>query len=185
MIKNNKGFMLIEVIITSTIVLTTLIALYASFNKLYNNYRIKNNYHNLDATYATKEIINSMLKNDEGNINNYINTIIPNSKYGYIIKNGYCTNEAEFNNNGTPAATVPNNCSNIKKLYTINNMLFVEYDSESLNELDDSINQTFKEYVDYVIKYYDIKNTKEDYNYIYLTEIKNGDNYYYANLRMR
>jgi hypothetical protein len=64
-------------------------------------------------------------------------------------------------------------------------MLFVEYDSESLNELDDSINQTFKEYVDYVIKYYDIKNTKEDYNYIYLTEIKNGDNYYYANLRMR
>jgi Tfp pilus assembly protein PilE len=119
MIKNNKGFMLIEVIITSTIVLTTLIALYASFNKLYNNYRIKNNYHNLDATYATKEIINSMLKNDEGNINNYINTIIPNSKYGYIIKNGYCTNEAEFNNNGTPAATVPNNCSNIKKLYTI------------------------------------------------------------------
>ena len=38
--KNNKGFMLAEAVITSTIVLTTLIGLYATFSRLYNLYNI-------------------------------------------------------------------------------------------------------------------------------------------------
>ena len=70
MIKNNKGFMLIEAIITSTIVLTMLIALYTSYNKLYNNYKTKNTYYDLDSIYATKEIINLNLNNN--NFTKYI-----------------------------------------------------------------------------------------------------------------
>ncbi len=37
MMKNNKGFMLVEVIVTSTIIVTAMIGLYTSFNKIYKN----------------------------------------------------------------------------------------------------------------------------------------------------
>ena len=46
--KNNKGFMLAEAIITSTIVLTTLVGLYANFMKLYNVYKIRDTYYDID-----------------------------------------------------------------------------------------------------------------------------------------
>ena len=62
MLKSNKGFMLVEVVIVATVVLTTMTFLYTSINKLYNNYKVRNSYYNIDAMYATKEIINTMMK---------------------------------------------------------------------------------------------------------------------------
>ena len=73
MLKNNKGFMLIEVIVTSTIVVTTMIALYAGYIKLYNTYKQRNSYYNIDATYATKEMLNAMLEKNNGNVRLKIN----------------------------------------------------------------------------------------------------------------
>lgn len=188
MIKNNKGFMLIEVIVTSTIVVTTMILLYSSFNRLSNNYKIRNSYYNLDATYATKEMINSMLKKEKGNINEFINTVIPNSTYGHIINNNKCVEEIDFRGDiGVKKINTVTVCPNLQKLYSIENMIFSEYNSEFLEDLknNESINQTFKEYVEYLYNYYDIKNTEDDYSYIILTEVKKDNNYYYASLRMR
>ena len=62
--KNNKGFMLVEVIITSTVVITTLVAFYTNFEKLYKKYNENNNYHDIDGLYATKEVINYFIKDD-------------------------------------------------------------------------------------------------------------------------
>ena len=64
-------------------------------------------------------------------------------------------------------------------------MILVEYDKNTLNKLkNESINETFKEYIDYVIKYYGIKEN-DDYNYIVLTEIEIGNKQYnYSNLRI-
>ncbi len=45
-------------------------------------------------------------------------------------------------------------------------------------------NETFKEYIDYLIKYYNIKE-ENDYSYIVLTEINKDGNMYYSNLRIR
>ena len=59
--KNNKGFMLAEVVVTSTIVLTSLISLYITFNKLYNNYEIRSNYYDVDGIYAIKNMINNLI----------------------------------------------------------------------------------------------------------------------------
>ena len=177
MIKNNKGFMLIEVIVTATIVITSMIALYIGFNKLYNSYRIKNSYYNIDAVYATRKMIDVMIKNDNqsNGINSFINKIFPIKTYGYIIENSSCVD----------TDLVPFNCSAIQKLYDVNNMIFIEYDPETLKKLkDEPLNQTFYDYIDYVINYYNIKKN-DDYTYIALTEIQDGDNYYYANLRMR
>ena len=184
--RNNKGFMLVEVIVTSTIVVTTMILLYSSFNKLSNNYKTKNSYYNLDATYATKEMINSMLKSDDGNINEFINTVIHNATYGHIIKDGTCINLITLQNEKEISITPVAICENLKELYSIKNMIFLEYDEESINNLlKENINQTLKEYIEYIYKYYDIKGTETEYSYIVLTEVEEKGNYYYASLRMR
>ena len=171
--KNNKGFMLIEVIVTSTIVMTSMIALYTSFNKLQNNYRIKNTYYNLDAVYVTKELINSMIKNNQ--INEFIANTFNSKNYEYIIKNTNCNNTFSLSN-----------CEILKDTYKIKNVVFSLYDNNKLKEIKttETLNQTFYDYIDYIIDYYDIKESDE-YNYIILTEIEDGDNQYYANLRIR
>lgn len=177
--KNNKGFMLIEVIVTSTIVVTTMIALYTSFNKLYNNYRTKNSYYNQNGLYAIKETINAMTKAyiSNVNINGFINKNFYSNNYGYIIKNGSrCAMNLEI-------------CSNLINLYKINNMILVEYDKTILYDIKNQVeNQTFKDYIDYIISYYDIGTTAENFNYIMLAELideNDSEQYTYANLRMR
>lgn len=173
MVKNNKGFMLIEVIIVSTIVVTTLVALFTGFNKLYNNFHIKTSYYNIDAMYATKEMFKSMI--EDNSLNKFINEKITEASYDYVINNSLC------NTNFSPLG-----CQNLKDLYDIDNMIFSKYDINSLNNLKETkLNQTLKDYIDYLITYYDLKKTTDEYNYIILTEIKDKDNYYYANLRMR
>ena len=190
--KNNKGFMLIEVIVTSTIVVTTMILLYSSFNKLSNNYKSRNSYYNLDATYATKEMINSMLKNNE--INKFVNAVIPHHTYEYIIKQedenqSKCVTEISNSDAAVGAEGIKienQNCSSLQSLYSIKNMIFLEYDTSSLDALSkENINQTLKEYIEYIKKYYDIKGIETEYSYIVLTEVEEDGNYYYASLRMR
>lgn len=173
MVKNNKGFMLIEVIIVSTIVGTTMTLLFTSFNRLYNNYRIKNSYYNIDAVYATKEMLNSMI--EDNFLNKFINNKIAINSYEYVINNSLCTPNYS-----------PSSCQNLKDLYDINNMIFSKYDISSLNALKETnLNQTLKDYIDYLITYYDLENTTNEYNYIILTEINDKNNYYYANIRTR
>ena len=172
MVRNNKGFMLVEVIVTSTVVITAMIAFYTSFNKLYNVYRTKNTYYNLDGIYASKKMINELVKYD---INKFINNAFYTKEYEYLVAGGTCLEG------------LSSNCVTIKDLYGIENMIFVEYDSVSINKLkgESGINQSFVDYIDYLIGYYNIGVETTEYNYIVLTELRNEDSYYYANLRMR
>ena len=173
MLKNNKGFMLIEVIVTSTIVLTSMIALYISFNKLYNNYNVKNSYYNLDVTYATKKIIDSMI--NEKSINKLLNNNI--NDYKYIIKENQCIKIEE--------KYLTFNCETIKEFYKVDNMILLKYNLDSFNNLlNNNLTVTFKDYIEYVKKMYDISNS-EEYNYIILTEVKQNKKYYYSNLKLR
>lgn len=174
MVKNNKGFMLIEVIITSTIVVTSLTFLYSSFSRLYNNFNIKNSYYHLDTAYATKEMTNSLIEYNL--LNKIINNKLIDNTYSYIIENNNCLLD-----------TSPLTCSNIKKLYNIENFIITNYKLESLNKIKEntSLNKTFIDYIDYVITYYDLENEEDNYQYIILTESKEKDKYFYSNLRMR
>lgn len=166
--KNNRGFMLVEVIVTSTIIVTALVGFYASFSRLYKNYSEKEHYYNIDAIYATREMIDSIFDQDVGK---FINDIFHSGTSKYLVKNGSCTDNSIYL------------CSEIVPFYKIENMIVVEYDKTSLQGVSIT-NQTFKEYRDYVINYYDITTNKE-YSYLFLTEIHDGNNYYYANLRVR
>ena len=180
--KNRKGFMLAEVVVTSTVVVVAMIGLYTNFSRLHKLYKSKENYYSVDGVYATKEIINSLLNS---NLNTFINQKLENAQYTYIIKEGTCLEALDI-------------CSQIKQLYDVKNMIFARYDKCVLNEKECKVdgentlnvtNETFKEYINYVIKYYDIENANTKYQYIVLTEIEkqkdDKSNNYYSNLRIR
>ena len=193
--KKRNGFMLAELIITSTIVVSAMISLYASFNKIYSLYKTKNNYYYVDGVYATKELTDSIIKD---NFNTFINNKLSSERNTYLIKDNTCETETNLQEK----------CKAIQELYHVKNMIFAEYnkcnldkekcttqDSQAANptnvgEGDNTLlkienNQPFKEYIDYVIDYYDIESESNEYNYIVLTEIEEDGQTYYSNLRIR
>lgn len=172
--KNNRGFMLAEVIVTSTVIVTAMIGLYTSFNKLYKNYEVKNRYQYIDGVYATKEMVQGMLNDDMAH---FMNDIFYSSTSKYLIQNNQCDE-----------STLVSSCQDIANFYHVLNMIIVEYDEESIKSLikpPNVISEEFKEYIEYVINYYDVKRGDAEYSYLLLTEIQDGDHYYYANLRVR
>lgn len=165
--KNNKGFMLVEAIITSVVIAAAMISLYSTFNKLYTSYNKNSSYHNIDGIYATKVTINYFLDND---LNIFINDLFGSNQYKVLIDETTCFEDTNI-------------CNQIKETYNVNKMIIAEYNKSVLERIkEENINQTFKEYIDFVINYYDIGASNTKYDYIILTEIKNSDNYNYANL---
>ena len=169
--KNNKGFMLVEVIVTSVVIVTTMIGLYSIFNGLYISYESKGSYYNIDSIYATKSMVNYLMDN---NFNDFVNKVFSSSQSKVLINSDGC--DTEFLNNGV--------CNKLRDFYSINSMIIAEYDSSVLEKDIKAygINQTFVEYIDYVVDYYDVSNNETKYSYIILTEIKNGNSNYYANI---
>lgn len=175
--KNQKGFMLVELIVTSTIVISAMVILYANFNRIYSLYKEKNNYYNIDGIYATKEMTKNLL---QANFNKFIVEALDNSNnYKYIIEKQDCTQFESINNNEI--------CTALRDLYSINNMLFTEYDKSALENLKENadIPSTFKDYLSYIMEYYNITNSETSYSYIILTETEEKGTYYYSNLRIR
>lgn len=201
--KNNKGFMLIEAIVSGTIVLTSMIVLYSIFNKLHTKYNEKNNYYNIDAVYATKETINYLMKNDfEKNINN----IFENSNNFVLIGD----NECQLKNKTKEDIEInleninTNFCEKIQLLYGVKNMIIAEYDKTTLENLKNltgvgnvdlneiynkdgilttlEFNQALKDYIEYVIGYYEVSDNDTRFSYIVITELEDGNKHYFANL---
>ena len=184
--KNNKGFMLAEVVVTSTIVLTALIGLYVTFNKLYNNYNIRMTYYDIDGIYAIKNMTNILL--DTGELNDIIKDFTTSSNKS-IIENSTCH---YGNKEGS------NKCSALQSEYYIQNIYITTYDKQAINNLQTKVlRQTFIDYLDYISKYYDLNETyisqanyipsdddeyTNKYNYLFIIEYKNDDKYYYSSL---
>lgn len=163
--------MLAEAIITSTIVLTTLVGLYANFMKLYNVYKIRDTYYDIDGVYAIKNAIDAMI--DDGSL---AGTLALNTNNYKLIINNNCI---ILNHEGY--------CNFLKKTYSIENMYVVKYNENSINELKKVVNlKTFKDYLNYIEKYYNF-NMDEDnkYSYLFVVEYKKNDKYYYSSLGVR
>ena len=167
--------MLVEVIITSTVIITSMVGLYAGFSKIYAGYQARDKYYHLDGVYAINETIEYLLDN---NFNQLANDVFYQRNHEKIIENGACATDETI---GSFKVEI---CPSIQSLYNIENMIFTEYDKSTLDTLVIE-NETFKEYINYVIEYYDIKEHDTAYSYLFLVEIKDGEDYYYSNLRMR
>ena len=178
MVKNNKGFMLVEVIITSTVILTGMILFYSSFNSLFSKYKEREVYHDIDAFYASKEMINNLLEN---NLSAFLNAHSSLETID-IIKDNRCIAEESLYINQN------NFCTTLKDFYQIKNMFFTYYDANVLkNKKENLTNETFKYYIDYVTNYYNIKEanigtSSNSYAYMIITEIENNGKNYYANI---
>ena len=233
--KNRKGFMLAELVVSATVVISTMVGLYALYARLYHLYKEKTNYYSIDGVYATKMImdlymrdnyfnvfVNQELQNNvnyvflidhtenyiddssteiimdnvldgEDNVENFEGELIVDDDDGVGLTEG--TNDEPFKEkiefNGKNAV------SEIAHFYQIKKMILVQYDACSLQgkkyntECNDGSvrdkvdNQTFKEYIDYVVKSYNIDKSDDNYDYIVLAELQgNNDKMYYSNLRI-
>lgn len=192
---NNKGFMLIEVIVTSTVVLTSMLVLYSSFSKLYNNFKVKNAYYDADGVYVAEELVKRIIEVDSGdeennfNINKYLlnlggkadNTALTVADTA-LIRDKKCERLSASQEKTDEV------CEKIKDLYNVRSVFLLEYSAAKLKEAKkDAIldTQTFKEYIDYLLKYYADDFDDDKYSYIVLVEYGNDNNYKYANLRLR
>ena len=146
--KDNRGFMLAEVIIVSSIVVTVLVTMYTGLNKLFVKYDELSRYYNVDAIYMAKNVEDYLIDSFQ------MGSVIGNSSStGYMdIKTMQGINEivGEECGSGSTAGTT---C--VSKLYFIGN--YGEkgdwYDKVKALSTDDKY---FADYVDYVKN--DIKN---------------------------
>ena len=56
--KNNGGFMLVELVIVSAVVILSMVSLYTGFNKVYIAYNERSRYYSIDCLYAGEAIKN-------------------------------------------------------------------------------------------------------------------------------
>jgi len=149
---NNKGFMLVEVIIVSVVVAVIMSSLYIAFNRVYNFYDKKETYTNLDAIYGIKTIEDYMI--DE------------------MILNGLLSSVSDVEINCESSNTVFDNvqdvyCENIFNQYKINKMyLMIKQANNKLNR-PDGINESFRDYITYLEN---VVITNSTSNYLFIVE---------------
>lgn len=178
---NRKGFMMAEVIIVSTIILTTLVGLYSIFNKMYIVYNERSYYYNVDATYALRSIYKNIINNNQ--MVNLINNELQEKNYTELIKNSTCNNENEYINKDI--------CKKIQATYGITTVLFAKYNENIFTDTnknlitDSDYNNSMKNYFDFLKNSLDFSDEENKFSYIFLIELKDKEYLYYGNYRIR
>lgn len=181
---NNKGFMMAEVIIVSAIMITTMVGLYAGFNRVYSTYNERNTFYSSDGIYALKTFEDFYI--DE-QIMNKIGTNLNSNNYIDLTN---CDNTTYYQTSYQKTL-----CNQIKDQYKINKIIATTYNASkvqaSINDIDtkDEYNETFKDYLEY---YYNNEEFETDYfSYLFFIELTTSNDetdeptYSYANLRIR
>ena len=139
----NKGFMLIETLIASTIILGALIFLFIQFSTIKRSYENSFRYNTVPGLYTGKVLVDFISKNGYTGLDNNLNS----STKGYILLNGNCTL-------GVWGLTETNLCENIISNMEVNHILYVGTSISSLqmdlknNNFDLNIfNSGFKKFI--------------------------------------
>jgi len=159
--KNNKGFMLAEVVVVSAVVIVTMVSLYTSFNRVYKNYNERSKYYSVDCLYAGATIENLLI--DEFKLTKVLN------EYNNLNIKDYCNNiGGAFNDY----------CLGVYNRYNIKNMFLIKGNETIVNNLinNNSDNIALQRYLNVFIKGI---TDNEDY---YLIIQDNND--YFANLKV-
>lgn len=163
--------MLAEAIITSTIVLTTLVGLYANFMRIYKVYKVRETYYDIDGVYAIKNMIDGLIEEKK------LISIQEESENSSKVLIGDTCDES---------ITV---CNLIKESYNVKRMYIVRFDKEAIKSLSNlGINKTFKDYLQFILKYYNFDEEDDNYSYLFVVEYKKEESnseYYYSSLGLR
>lgn len=92
---NNKGFMLIETLLVSVFVVSTLIFVYIQFEKVRNSYQTSFEYNTINGVYGADTILKYLKENEIENLNNAIKdgrtyVDISNCPGGYLSNTSFC-----------------------------------------------------------------------------------------------
>lgn len=165
----NLGFMLVEVIIVTVVVVSIMTSLYVVFNRVYKVYELKNKYANIDGIYALKLVSDDIVDNVK------INNLLNDTNSYRVIDNSYCKN--------MKYCSALYDGYKINKIYLVN-MDYVKNDSNdlytSIKNDDTDVSETLKDYIDYFKKIYNYNS-----RYAYIIEItvdSNNKIYNYAYL---
>lgn len=160
---NKKGFMLAEVVVVSVVIATALVTLFIALNRLISAFETRNRYHDIDAAYLAVEVNDILVENG------IINTLILNQE----IKDVSSDTSDEYSN----VSEFINFYSGNKKVY------FSPYSNDKINLIkDESVNKTFKDYIDYLNDNLDYDD-EDTYMYVIISEIcddTNNNCLYYA-----
>ncbi len=135
MVKNNKGFMLVEVIVITVIVISIMTGLYMAFIKIYDAYEQKNMYTSVDAIYALSSIEDTLV--DSFLLNN-------------LLRDTSNYNKIECNTTFTSSENI-NLCKSVFEQYSVKNMYLVNKTSILLLRNVTTLNPTFVDYLNYLI----------------------------------
>lgn len=69
---NNKGFMMAEVIVVASVIVVTLVALYASYNKIFSLYNQRTDYYNITTLYDLAVIRDNFLYGDNTSLEPFV-----------------------------------------------------------------------------------------------------------------
>lgn len=160
--KNNKGFMLAELVIVSAVVIATMVALYTGFNKASINYKERSKYYSIDCLYAGQTIKNLLI--DEFKL-----TDLLNNTENYIDINEYCKSVGE-------SSAFNQYCQAVYKRYNIDKMYLVKYNKENINLLKQNNDVALEKYLNILLK-----SIEEDNTYHIIIKDKKD---YFANLKV-
>lgn len=142
--KNSKGFMLLETLIVSTIILSTLIFLFVQFTNIKSSYEISFKYNTVPGIYLAKELSDFLVENE---VESFLsNELSKNTEGG----NGYILidNASQFNNIDSTL---------YKKMLNDMDIKHVIYTTDSMDQLKAYLNsdkrdstvftESFKEFI--------------------------------------
>ena len=168
---NNKGFMLAEVVIVSTLLLTTMVGLYSGFSNTYKAYEIRNTYYDAKNVYDRKNLENFFF------FFFLLNQLVSNNSFSYTK-----INNDTFNDNYYRAFL-----DKFVTTYKIKDIYLAKYDETVINNLANSYDEEFEEYLLFYID--TVKESSSNYlfnssDYSYVLFAVSQDNTY-ASLRIR
>lgn len=165
--KNNKGFMLAEVVIVSAVLITTIVGLYSGFANTYKAYEIRSSYYDAKTVYALKNLEDFLI--DEMLLNNII-TPKP-------------LDENAFSNDYYKAFI-----TEFINTYNMDSIYILEYKKTKIEEFQGTLDKEFQNYIDFYIdkekKETDTNsiNGEGDYSYILIGLTNDGR---YSSLRIK
>lgn len=158
--KNNKGFMMVELVVVSCVVIISVVSLYTGFNRVYKSYNERSKYYSVDCLYALEVIKNLFI--DEYKLYD----IVTDSELSYKNVIDYCNSDDAFSKY----------CNEVYDRYNIDSIYLIKYNDDNLNKFYNNISDVA------YIRYLDFFSKQEDGNTLNIYMIAKDKDDYFANI---
>lgn len=183
--KREKGFMLVETLVVSTLVSTILIGLYLQFNNIINSFNKDFNYNSVDNMYAVQNVKKFILNDNNGDFYNTLKSILNEqitkgtSNFVEIYTN--CSNNSGVNYRLDDCT----NFSTLNTFYNVERIIitkeFVDLKDSDYKTINDPNLEKFIKSIKSEYTAEDYESNKAIYNYRIIVKFKGNE---YATLKM-